>query len=114
MQEKQQLNRQLKSFGLITGLATAVVFGLFLPWLFDHGYPRWPWIVTMILWFFCPCSPAGPWTVIQGLAEDWALAGVVQYAGHSWVDVLHRFLRDRSYYALDGKRPLDKKTGQFS
>ena len=33
----------LRSFGLIFGGIVAVLFGLLLPWIFEHGYPLWPW-----------------------------------------------------------------------
>lgn len=41
--------KELRSFGLITGAMTAGVFGLALPLLFDHGLPKWPWIVAGVL-----------------------------------------------------------------
>lgn len=41
--------KELRSFGLVTGGLTPVFFGLLIPWLFDHGFPTWPWIVGVIL-----------------------------------------------------------------
>ncbi len=41
--------RELRSFGLMFGGIVAVLFGLLLPWLFSHAYPRWPWIVAGVL-----------------------------------------------------------------
>jgi hypothetical protein len=46
---KQPDKKELRSFGFITGGLTPVIFGLLLPWLFDHDFPRWPWIVSAIL-----------------------------------------------------------------
>ena len=34
----------LRSFGLIFATGIVLIFGLFLPWLFEHGWPTWPWI----------------------------------------------------------------------
>ena len=49
---KQPDVRELRSFGFITGGLTPVVFGLLLPWLFEHNFPKWPWIVGgfLIAW----------------------------------------------------------------
>jgi Kef-type K+ transport system membrane component KefB len=42
----------LRQFALTTGCVFALLFGLFLPWLFDHSYPLWPWGVfaALSLW----------------------------------------------------------------
>jgi len=40
---------QLRSFGLLTGGIVAVLFGLLLPWLFDHAWPTWPWMLAALL-----------------------------------------------------------------
>jgi len=44
--------KELRDFGLILGGMTAAVFGLLLPWLFDHNLPRWPWLFgsVMLTW----------------------------------------------------------------
>ena len=40
-----ELDRKgLREFGIVTGAIVAVLFGLFLPWLLEHSWPRWPWI----------------------------------------------------------------------
>ena len=41
--------KEYRKFGLTTGLIIALLFGLLLPWLFDHSLPRWPWIVSAVL-----------------------------------------------------------------
>lgn len=64
-------HEQLKSFGLIAGLAVAIVFGLFLPWLFDHAFPRWPWIVTTVLWFSALVRPQ----VLKPVSRTWLTIG---------------------------------------
>jgi len=49
---KQPDVNELRSFGFITGGLTPVIFGLLLPWLFGHDFPKWPWIVsgTLLVW----------------------------------------------------------------
>ncbi|MGH8177906.1 MAG: SxtJ family membrane protein [Steroidobacter sp.] len=44
---------ELRKFGLSTGIAFVVIFGLFLPWAFSFAIPRWPYIVAALL-----CAPA--------------------------------------------------------
>ena len=34
--------KELRNFGLITGALTPVFFGLLLPWIFGHAFPKWP------------------------------------------------------------------------
>lgn len=41
--------KALRSFGLTTAAIVAVLFGLLLPWLLSHHWPRWPWIVAGVL-----------------------------------------------------------------
>lgn len=45
-----ELDRQgLRKFGITTGSIFGVLFGVLLPWLFDYGFPWWPWVVLAIL-----------------------------------------------------------------
>ncbi len=39
-------NKALRQFGLMFGGIIAVLFGLILPFIFDHAWPRWPWIIA--------------------------------------------------------------------
>jgi len=41
--------RGLREFGLVTGGILAGLFGLVLPWLFETGYPLWPWVAGGVL-----------------------------------------------------------------
>ena len=57
----QELDRKgLREFGLVFGGMIAAVFGLLLPWLFDHAWPRWPWIALAV---FAAWSLAAPQTL---------------------------------------------------
>ena len=71
MQKNREELKQLRSFGLITGLAVAVIFGLFLPWLFNHPIPRWPWIITLVLWGFALVHPQ----VLRPVSRIWLQIG---------------------------------------
>ena len=56
---KQPDKKELRNFGFITGGMTPVIFGLLLPWLFEHDFPRWPWIVGAILFAWALAMPMG-------------------------------------------------------
>ena len=49
---------ELRNFGLTTGTVVAVLFGLLLPWIWDLGYPRWPWIFFGFLGVWALVAPA--------------------------------------------------------
>jgi len=36
--------KDLRSFGLVMAAALILIFGLLLPWIFDHAIPKWPWL----------------------------------------------------------------------
>ena len=42
----------LREFAIVTGSIIAIIFGLFLPWIFDRQYPYWPWAILTILFFW--------------------------------------------------------------
>ena len=39
----------LREFALVTSGVIVGLFGLFLPWLLDLGWPTWPWILAAVL-----------------------------------------------------------------
>jgi hypothetical protein len=46
-----ELDRKgLREFGLTTGAAVVVIFGLFFPWLLEADWPAWPWVIGVLLW----------------------------------------------------------------
>jgi hypothetical protein len=54
-----ELDRKgLRRFGLTTGIILVALFGLLLPWLLDHGWPVWPWIVAAPLWLLAAIQPS--------------------------------------------------------
>lgn len=67
MEEIQNLNeKELRKFGLVTGSIVAILFGLFLPWLFNRGIPLWPWIIAGILAAWALILPATLALVYKG------------------------------------------------
>ena len=55
---KKTDNKTLREFGLITGSILVGLFGLLLPWIFEHNFPKWPWIIAGILWVWALLLPA--------------------------------------------------------
>ena len=41
--------QELRKFGLVFATGIILIFGLLLPWLFEHPWPTWPWIAAGIL-----------------------------------------------------------------
>jgi hypothetical protein len=53
-----ELDRKgLREFGLTTGAAVVVIFGLFFPWMLDRAWPLWPWIVALVFWTMALVQP---------------------------------------------------------
>lgn len=38
---------ELRDFGVGAGLAVGIVFGLWIPWLWNISYPTWPWFAMI-------------------------------------------------------------------
>ena len=54
-----ELDRKgLREFGLTTGAAVVVIFGLFFPWVLDLDWPLWPWIVAAVFWSLALILPS--------------------------------------------------------
>ena len=42
-----ELDRKgLREFGLLMAAVIGVLFGVFLPWVFDGAWPLWPWLIS--------------------------------------------------------------------
>lgn len=59
-------NKGLRRFALTTGAAIALIFGAFLPWLFAHSYPYWPWVILAILGAWGVIAPASLKPIYRG------------------------------------------------
>jgi hypothetical protein len=68
--------KQLRSFGLLMGAMSALMFGLLLPWLFNRRFPQWPWYVAAAFWLGALAYPAGliwvyrPWMKFAEVAGN--------------------------------------------
>lgn len=47
----------LREFGLTTGAAIVIIFGLFFPWLLELDWPVWPWVIAAPLWLLALVHP---------------------------------------------------------
>jgi len=65
--------QELRKFGLTTGVIVALLFGLLLPWLFNHSLPIWPWAIAAILWGWAILLPA----MLESVYHGWMKIGHV-------------------------------------
>ena len=78
MNEVIELDRHgLRKFGLITGVIVVGLFGLLLPWLLDHRWPVWPWILAAALWFPALLFPMLLNPVYRGWMKFGAVLGFI-------------------------------------
>ena len=45
----KQTKKELRQFGITTGILIAAIFGLLIPWIWDTSYFHWPWYVGGVL-----------------------------------------------------------------
>ena len=73
-----ELDRKgLRHFGLTTGAAVVVIFGMFFPWLLDLGWPLWPWVIAAPLWILALAKPVWLRRVYRGWMRFGLLASRV-------------------------------------
>lgn len=55
-------SHELRKFGITTGAIVGVLFGILLPWIWEFGYPVWPWVVfaVLCLWALVHPESLGP------------------------------------------------------
>ena len=69
-----ELNQKgLRDFGLLFGSIILVLFGLFLPWVFNFGYPLWPWIFTAGMFAWAIVAP----NTLRGFYRGWMRFGLL-------------------------------------
>lgn len=100
---------EMRKFGAMMGAVIPLLFGLLLPWLLDHAYPLWPWIVAGIFWLAAAVAPGllapvhSAW-IRLGHALGWIntriILGLMFYTVFLVVAVLMRLL---------GKDPMSRK-----
>lgn len=67
----QRSSKELRTFGLTTGVMIIFIFGLALPWLFSRPYPIWPWIMAAILWSAALILPV----ILRPVFKAWMTVG---------------------------------------
>ena len=101
--------RELRKFGLVTGIIIVTLFGLLLPWVFDYPWPQWPWIVTGILWLWALIHPESLFVVYRiwlkfGHVAGWIntriILGIMFYVVFCPAGILMRLM---------GKDPMARK-----
>ena len=102
-------NSEMRKFGITMGAIIATLFGLLLPWLFEHDYPLWPWIAAGAFLLAAAAAPASlvpvhsAWLRI-GHALGWIntriILGLMFYTVFFFVAVLMKLL---------GKDPMSRK-----
>ena len=100
---------EMRKFGFTMGAVIVILFGLLLPWLFEHGFPLWPWIAAGVFWLAAAVAPASlapvhsAWLRI-GHALGWIntriILGLMFYTVFFLVAVLMKLL---------GKDPMSRK-----
>jgi hypothetical protein len=63
----------LREFGLVTGAAVVVLFGLFFPWILERHWPVWPWAIAAPLWLLALIHPS--W--LRGIYRAWMRFGLL-------------------------------------
>ena len=64
---------ELRQFGLLFGAILVALFGVLLPWFFNHSFPRWPWIIASP---FCIISLTAP-SALQPFYRIWMRFGLI-------------------------------------
>ena len=49
--------KELRKFGLTTGIIIGMLFGLFLPCIFSKPFTKWPWVVSSVLIVWALIAP---------------------------------------------------------
>ena len=74
--------KELRKFGLTSGIIVVLLFGLLLPWIFSRPVPRWPWGVSSVLIIWALIAPGTLKIVYKiwmriGLAFGWVNTRIV-------------------------------------
>lgn len=110
-----ELDRKgLREFGLTTGAAVVIIFGLFLPWVLGLDWPLWPWVIAALLWSLAMVYPLSLRRVYRGWMRFGLLAnrvmtplvlGIVFFVMISPMAMIRRLMgKDPLHRTLDPNR----------
>ena len=69
--------RELRHFGFTTGIILVVLFGMLLPWLLEHRFPLWPWIIAAALWIPAALTPGWLRPIYKGWMKFGHVVGLI-------------------------------------
>jgi hypothetical protein len=101
--------RELRNFGLISGMIVAAIFGLLLPWLFSHSLPVWPWIVFSIMASLALLLPSLLIPIYKGWMKVGQMLGWVNTRIIMGILFYAMFLPIGLFMKLIGKDPMSRK-----
>ena len=73
IQKTEVTLKELREFGLIFGAILVLLFGLFLPWVFEKPLPMWPWWVLAVTGGLAIIFPLG----LKPFYKVWMVFGAV-------------------------------------
>ncbi len=98
-----------RKFGIVTGVIVVVLFGGLLPWLFNFGYPVWPWLLSASLVLLALLAPIA----LQPVYLVWMRFGLIM----NWINTrlilgflfYGIFLPIGIVFKLIGRDPMQRK-----
>ena len=112
-QTTEQNIKELRKFGITTGIIVAVFFGLVMPWIFSRPIPGWPWAASSVLIIWALIAPDTLkiaykiWMRIGltlGRVNTKIVLGIVFYLVFTPMGLLMRiFRKDPMRQKMDGK-----------
>lgn len=113
-----EINRkELRKFGITTGIIVALLFGLIMPWVFSRPISGWPWAVSALLIIWALIAPGTLKIVYKtwmriGLALGWIntkiILGIVFYLVFTPIGLLIRIFRKDPM-----RRNIDDKAASY-
>ena len=109
--------RGLRKFGISTGAIIGVLFGILLPWVWNFGFPVWPWAIFLVLALWGLIHPRSLRPVYRGWMRVGLMIskvttpiilGVVFYLVFVPVGIIFRMLRHDPM-----KRNFDSKSDTY-
>jgi len=103
-------NAGLRKFAITTGGVITLLFGLAFPWLFDRGFPIWPWIVFAVLTVWGITAPATLRPVYTGWMRFALILSKITTPIILGIVFVIVFLPVSLIFRILGKDPMHRKT----